>query len=438
MENKKIFTTLLSGVSSFSNNKYIQAVSNSMMALIGIMLLGSFSVILLAFPIKGVSTFLANIGIIPYLSTIMTLTINSVSIYLVFLISKNLADKFGLVNDSYMVGVTAIMAFLLVTPIGRIVDGESSINAIPITWLGTSGMFSAIIIGLSVGRIYVYIVEKKWVVKMPESVPPMISRSFAALTPMIIIGIIATIVAYIFGLTSYGCIHQFVFGVIQTPLQGIGSSIWAVMLIIAFQQLLWFIGIHGTNVINPVVQPLWTALNVANLTAYSAGLPVENIVTASFVTIVCWGGSALGLVLLMLFKSKSKRYKELGKLAIVPALFGITEPVIFGTPLVMNAKLAFPFILNNSIFLGLAYALTQMGIVQRVIGVAAIFGMPVGFHALIGGHFSLVLLQLVIQLILSPLLWYPWFRAVDKEAYQEELDYNADSLISSVNKEIVI
>lgn len=412
------------GVAAFSNNKYIKAVSDSMMSLIGIMILGSFAVIFQAFPIKSVADFFNRIGIAPFFGAIYRLTIGAISIYLVFLIAKNIASKFNLESDSSTVGLVAIMSFLIFTPLGAIVSKTSSTMAIPLTWIGTSGMFSAILIGLLVGRIYVFIKEKNWTIKMPAGVPPMVGKSFEALIPTVVIGTLAALCAYLFSLTSFGNLHQMIYTLIQTPLTGIGGSMVAVVLIIAFQQLLWFFGIHGTNVITPIVGPIWLSLATENLEAYQAGKALPHIVTQPLINIVCWGGSALGLVLLMLFVGKSKRYKELGKLAVVPALFGVTEPVIFGTPLVLNFNFAFPFIFNNSINLILTFILIKIGIVQPAIGAQAIFGLPLGFHASIGGSVSLIIWQLVIQLIISPLLWYPWFRHADKLAVQEELAAN--------------
>ncbi|MFD2306944.1 PTS sugar transporter subunit IIC [Enterococcus termitis] len=414
------FDNVLSGVTRFSNNKYVKSVSDSMMALIGIMIFGSFAVIFKAFPITSVAAFFQDIGIDIFFGAIYSLTIGAISIYLVFLIAKNVTLKFNLAEDGTMAGLIAIMSFFVFTPLGNFSVEDSNITAIPLTWIGTSGMFSAIIIGLLVGRAYVFMKERNWTIKMPAGVPPMVSQSFAGLIPTILIGTVSALAAYLISLTSFGNIHQVVFTVVQTPLQGLGSSIWAVMLIIAVQQFLWFLGIHGTNVIAPIVTPIWMALNVENLTAYEAGQELPNIVTHAFINIVCWSGSALGLVVLMLFVSKSQRYKEMGKISIIPALFGVTEPVIFGTPLVLNFKMAVPFIFNNSIALGLAYFLTNIGLVGRTIGAQAVFGLPLGFHASIGGSVSIIILQIVIQLILSPILWYPWFKMLDKEAYLEE------------------
>jgi PTS system cellobiose-specific IIC component len=213
--------------------------------------------------------------------------------------------------------------------------------------------------------------------------------------------------------------HQFVYSIIQEPLKGVGGSIAAMILLSLLQQVLWFFGIHGTNVIMPLVTPLWLAMDVENLNAVQAGLTPPNIVGLAFFNIITWSGLGLGLVLLML-RAKSKQYRQVGKISVVPALFGITEPVIFGTPLVLNFDLAFPFITNNTIALILAYVLTKLGIVAKFIGVQAIFGLPLGFHAAVEGSISIILLQLFIQLVLSPVLWYPWFKRLDLRTYREE------------------
>lgn len=160
-------------------------------------------------------------------------------------------------------------------------------------------------------------------------------------------------------------------------------------------------------------------MDVQNLNALTAGTALPNITGYAFFNIVTWSGTSLGLVLLML-RAKSKQYREVGKVSLAPILFGIGEPVLFGTPLVMNFKLAVPLITNNAVCLLIAYILTRIGLVARCSGVAPIFGLPLGFYAAVGGSFSIILLQLFLQLIVGPLLWYPWFRHLDKETYEQE------------------
>lgn len=254
---------------------------------------------------------------------------------------------------------------------------------------------------------------------MPAGVPPMVSRVFESLFPTILISLLFIVINQIFSMTSFESMHQFVYTIIQKPLQGIGGSIGAVIIISLVQQLLWFFGIHGTNVVMPIVQALWMAMDVENLNAVAAGQTPPNITGYAFFMVITFGGLALGLVMLM-FRAKSKQFRELAKISVVPALFGITEPIIFGTPLVLNFKLAVPFITNNTIALIVAYAVTKLGIVARFTGVTAIFGLPLGFHAAVEGKISIIILQLLIQLVLSPILWYPWFKRLDNDSYAKE------------------
>lgn len=410
------FSRISPVVGRIGENKYLQTISGTMMSTLGPIMVGSVAVLLLAFPVEAVKNAFTAMGLMPVFAAVNSVTIGALALYVVFLMSRNLVNKMLPAEDGTVSGALALMCFLIVTPLNKTAEG---VTAVPTTWLGAQGVFSAMVIGLVVGRIYVLFRQKDWSIKMPDSVPPMVTKTFDSLFPCFTVGVLAIIVNRIFLSTGFGSMHQFIYTIIQVPLQGLGGSLPATLLTSLLMQILWFFGIHGTNVIAPIVQPIRLALDTENMTALAAGLPLPNIVGNGFFSIICWGGSALGLVLLML-RSRSKQYRQLGKVAIVPALFGITEPVIFGTPLVFNFKFLIPFVTNNTINLIIAYVLTNMGIVGRCSGAQPIFGLPLGFHAMVSGRVSVVILQLVLQLIVSPLLWYPWFKMAEKEALMKE------------------
>ncbi len=192
-------------------------------------------------------------------------------------------------------------------------------------------------------------------------------------------------------------------------------------------QILWFLGIHGTNVVLPLVTPIWLAMDLENLAAWRNGLEMPNVLGLAFFNIVTWSGLALGLVLLMCL-SKSKQFNQMGKLALMPALFGITEPVIFGTPLVMNYRLMVPFVTNNAIAIALSWLLIKLGLVAKIVGAQTIFGLPLGFFATVGGAASIIALHLFLLLILSPLLWYPWFKMAERAALAAEREADKEGL----------
>lgn len=404
-------------------NPYLQAISNAMMATLGPVFIGSISVLIIV--LMNMNNSLAKMtGIINLLGKMNTVTLGATAIYVTILMAYHLVRKLDENEDAITAAIISLISFLIITPLGQTTD---DVAAIPTTWLGAQGMFSAIIIGIVSAKIFLAIKHRGWTIKMPDGVPPMVTRMFEGLIPTILIGIFFGLVSFGFSATSFSSMHQFVFSIIQEPLKGIGGSIGAVIILSLLQQILWFFGIHGTNVIMPIATPLWMAMDMENLAAIQAGLTPPNIVGLAFFNIITWSGLGLGLVILML-RAKSKQYREVGKIALVPSLFGITEPLIFGAPLVLNFDLAIPFITNNTIALILSYVLTKIGIVAKFTGVQAIFGLPVGFHAAVQGSISVILLQLFIQLILSPILWYPWFKRLDNKTYKMEIENSVEEV----------
>lgn len=398
-----------------AQSKYLTAISGAMMGTLGPVILGSMSLLLMVLPIPGLSGLVTNLGIAPVLGAVFTFTTNSIAVYIAFLVGTNIVKQFIPEDPGLSAGVISLMGFFILTPLGASEAG----TYLSFDWLGAQGVFTAILVGIVTGRVYVYIKQKGWVIKMPASVPPMVSRTFESLIPTFVLGIIFIATGTIFSHTSAGSLHQAIYTIIQVPLQNVGGSVGGLIIFSVVQQLLWFFGIHGTNVVLPLMSPILSALDNANMATVMAGGVPTNLIGMAFFNIVTFGGLALGLIMLMI-RSKSKQYRELGKLAVVPALFGITEPVIFGLPLVLNFDLFFPFVFNNSIAIIIVWAITKIGILPTMMGSATIFGLPLGLHASTQGSVSIIIMQLVVQLVLSPILWYPWFKRVERKAVAEE------------------
>ncbi|HBH6538775.1 TPA: PTS sugar transporter subunit IIC, partial [Enterococcus faecium] len=153
----------------------------------------------------------------------------------------------------------------------------------------------------------------------------------------------------------------------------------------------------------------------------AAGEAAPNIITFSWINIVSspgGGGATIGLIVLATFFSKSQRYRSMGKIAFVPSLFNINEPVIFGFPMVLNGLMAIPFIFTPVINILLGYALTVMEILPPSNG-AGSMGMPIFLNALLNGGWRLLAFQIVATL-LSIAIYYPFFRILDQKEYQLE------------------
>lgn len=401
-----------------ANNPTLKGISSGMMGSIVVTLAGSLCLLLAVFPVEAVRNTVASLGLTTIFLGVNSVTIGCLALYIVVLVTNALVKSYNSNEDGLSAAVVALLCFLIVTPLGATAD---EITAIPTTWLGAAGVFSGLIIAIVTAKLFVFIKGRGWTIKMPASVPPMVSRTFEALVPGLLITIIFIVVSCIFSKTSFGSMHQFVYSILQTPLQGLGGNLWAMCLFTIVAQLLWLFGIHGTNVISPIYTPIWLTLDLANQAAVASnGMGAgDNIIGLAFFNTFTWGGCVLGFVLLMAFASKSAQYKSLGRLSLVPAMFGITEPVIFGTPLVLNFVFFIPFVFGNVVAILVAYAAIASGLVPTLMGASCVFGLPIGFHAAIQGSWQVVVLQVAVMAIVG-LVWYPFFKKADNDAYKLE------------------
>lgn len=406
---KKIAPTL----NKIQKSKIANGVSGGMMVAMPVTLLGAFASLFLNLPIPVWKTFIASTGIANALNIAIMFSTNFLAVVFGVTIAGCYAKQYK--EDAIVPALISLVCFFIVTPF----TVTKKATTISMYWLGAPGIFSAIIISLVATRIYIYVKQKGFTIKMPKSVPPVVSSSFSSLIPGFSAIIVFLIVAAVFAATPFKTMHQFIYTFIQTPLQGVGGNIVSVVILWTLAQVLWFFGIHGTLVIYSVILPIFTAMDAAQLAAYSAGQPLPNITGRAFVSTYTVSGSAIGFALLMLFAAKSKQYKTLGKLSAVPSLFGISEPLVFGTPLVFNFRFVIPFVFMNGINIIIAYTLTYIGIVPRVAGMTPMSGMPIVLSGFMEGSWKIAALQILL-LALSTIVWYPFFKKADREAYEIE------------------
>lgn len=417
---------LIEKVNSFigklNNSKIIKAMMGGMMVAMPSIMAGSVATILLNLQIDAYQSFIISTGISKVLNTIAIVTINFTALYTVFGIAYNYTKAKG--HDAVPAGILGLTAFFLMTPINSVDvlgNGSYFMNLLPTTWLGAQGVFSAMIIGFLTAFVYSFAIEKKLVIRLPDTVPPVISSSFSAIVPGILVIGFFGILSFLFANTPYESMHQAIYSVLQMPIQSVGGSIWSLLLVVFLGQVLWVFGIHGPMVIMSLAMVAWRPLDLANLEAFNAGVAgsdLPNIVGYALYNLTTFAGCGIGLAICLLMM-KSKRYKSLGKLSVIPAAFGITEPLIFGAPIVMNLKLAIPHILLPMISAVLGYLAISIGILPRMSGISLPTGTPIGIF----GYLQVGIPGLIFQLLLIVIWvagWYPFVKSLDKEAYALE------------------
>ena len=296
---------------------------------------------------------------------------------------------------------------------------------LPTSYLGAKGMVAAIIIGLAVGKIYTWFQLRGITIKMPEGVPEWVSNSFAAIIPG---AVIITISAVIFGvLRANGTTFiDVIYKAIQTPLQGMTSSFWGAIAMAFFISFLWWFGVHGASIVGGILGGILTANMTANQAILDAGQVLNSttghVVTYNFrslLVIMTGSGITIGIVLYFLFFAKSEQFKSLGKLSIGSTIFNINEPILFGTPIVLNPLLFVPFVMVPVISTAVAYLAMDMGLVPLLGAINPPWTTPGIISGLIAGGFRVAILQVVI-IAISFFGYFPFIRKQDQINYENE------------------
>jgi cellobiose PTS system EIIC component len=273
-------------------------------------------------------------------------------------------------------------------------------------------------------EIYRFIIQKNIVIKMPDGVPPSVSKSFIALFPAFIVILVIWLIRLLIENTSFETLHNVVGQLLQEPLGALGGSLIGALIAVFFVQLLWSTGLHGASIVGGVMGPIWLAATDANRVALTAGNELPNVVTQQFFDIFIYmggSGATFTFALMMLFMARSQHSKTLGRLAIGPGIFNINEPITFGAPIVANPLLIVPFILAPLALTITTYIGMTTGFAPKTAGVAVPWTTPpiIGGYLATGGNIRGALMQL-INLAISFAIYYPFFRLWDKQNYQVE------------------
>ena len=413
-----------------ANQRHLAAIKDGMVITLPFIIVGSVFLILGNLPIPAVEAFYKYNAtgqiISKWLSYPVDVTFNLLGFIACIGISYKLAQYYKL--DEISGVILSLLSFFLVTPftiITKIVDGkETSATLIPLVRLGSQGLFVAIIMSLLTIEIFNLIVKKNIVIKTPDSVPPSVAKSFAALIPGFVVILISLIIRILFEISPFENIHNVVEVLLTKPLTAVGGSFFGMTVFSLMNNILWSCGIHGSNLVTGgIAKPILDTLMDQNRIAFSAGQPLPNIVTTQFFDVfhnMGGSGATFSLAVMLLLFSKSQQLKEIGKLAIGPAFFNINEPILFGLPIVMNPVLIIPFILAPLISASVTYWAMYFGWVARVTGVALPWTTPpfiAGFLAT--SHWTGAAIQ-VVNFFITAAIYYPFFKLWDKRKLDEE------------------
>ncbi|BDR60335.1 PTS sugar transporter subunit IIC [Lactobacillus xylocopicola] len=408
----------------FSNklgqNKVLQSISAGMVMTLPVTIGASIFSIFASFPIKPVADWFAKIGVTSSMTAIVNGTMNILAVFIAFSIAYNYAQKAN--ANGAIAGLFSLASFFILMP--QVVPGKKPVNAFQITYLGSEGIIVAILLSVLIGVFYVKLSRnKKLTIKLPDSVPSMVSSSLEPLIIGIIIFIAVFMVRVIFDFSPFDSVFDFINKLITSPLLHVGGSPITLILIMVLSNLLFTFGIHPAA-IQSVIIPIVISMMVGSTPAYQAGKTIpylSNLVVFAFSNNDA-AGATLSLVLIALLFGKSKRYKEFFKVSALPNIFNINEPIIFGMPIVLNPLMFIPFILSSFISGGVALLAVKVGFITNY-NPSLGMGMPWTMPKLISDAMIMGWQGAVVWLInfaLMVVVYLPFFRVADNQAFEEE------------------
>lgn len=401
------------------NQRHLKAISSGMMFGLPFIVIGSFFLIFANPPINmdqynpetanffmqflaGWKEFaVTNYDLItaPY-----NLTMGLIGLISVFGIAYSLANEYKL-NPS-MNGMIATVTFMMVcTPV---TEGTIQLN-----YLGTNGLFVAILIGLLVVEVTRLFEVKNIKISMPDSVPPMVVTFINTLLPLLANILIFYGMNIIFIAATKQTFPEAIMNIL-TPATDIAGSLGGFLLIVTLGNILWLFGINGSSIIFPIVFTLGIAQTGLNAEQMLNGETLDHVMNLQMfrVSVLGGAGNTLGLVLLMI-RSKVPEYRTIGKLSLIPGICSINEPVIFGLPIVFNPILAIPFLFTPIVSLLLTYFAQSLGLIGLGFIVDPSF-TPFFAQAYLSSMDWRNVVFYCLLVVVSVLIYYPFFKVMEK------------------------
>ena len=424
----KLQNVLLSISSKVETNKYLGSIKEAFTMFVPFIIVGSFGSMLniLVAGANGLAKWVPWLSkLSPAFTTINFVTISCMSLPIAFLIGYKLAEKEQV--PQLESGLIGLLSYLAVCPntISTVVEGLKDpvvVNGLGAGVIGAQGLFVSMIMSMVAVKFFGLLTNiDAFKIKMPDSVPTGIARSFNILIPIFIIITAFSVGGCLFNTFTGNYLNVWIYNIIQLPLQALANTTGGILVLALVNQLFWFLGIHGGMVIEGVRGPLSAAGLAENISAVQTGGVATNILTRGFWTsfvVVGGGGITLSLLIAIFIFSKREDHKSIAKFSLIPGICGINEPVVFGLPLVLNPIFAIPFILNSVIAAFIAVVATNIGFLT-----CGVLDCPPGLPVFVTGFISYGIHGIIVQaiiLIVTFIIWVPFVLMSNKQDKLEQ------------------
>ena len=397
---------LMPPLTKIANQRHLVAIRNGLVVTLPVIIAGSIFLIVGNIPIESWTNFLEPYQ--PMIDAAVNASFGIISLLAVMGIGYELANSYQLsgVNGAAL----SVVAYIIT----QLSSEDFSINP---AGFDSTGLFTAIIASIVAVEIYHFCIKKNWIIRLPDGVPPAVSNSFVSLIPAIFI----LTLFWVIRVPLHFDINAFIQSIFS-PLLFALNTLPGILVYTVLVSLLWCAGIHGDMTLEGVADPIFLQFVTANALAFSQGKPLPYITASGFSALfvnVGGTGATLTLVLLML-RSKSKTYKQLGKVALPGALFEINEPVIFGFPIIMNPLMMIPFILVPVVLCTSSYIVMALHLVSAPVTMVPWTMPPIIGPLMATGWDFRAAIWSAIEIVIAIIIYFPFFKMAEKQMLSTE------------------
>ncbi|MSS11334.1 PTS sugar transporter subunit IIC [Clostridium sp. WB02_MRS01] len=422
--NQLVESKILPLANKLGKQRHLRAIRDSFISILPITLVGGVFAVLSAAPVNEETT---NVFLLAWgnfasknsvlLSWVNAVTLGAMSLYICIGITHFLTKHYKM--DSFVPILLAVAGF--VTLVMDPIELGFASKSVEINYIDGKGLIPAILIGIFTAEVYRYMRKNNWGrIKLPDSVPASLNEVFASLFPgaLILIAFILVFAGcHAAGSTLPGLIYKVVSPTFKAA-DSLGFTICVTLLLHVF----WFFGIHDAAFAG-ILGPIRDGNLSVNAAAKLAGEALPFTFTTSFwvyFVIIGGCGSVLSLAILLCF-SKSKQLKTVGRIGLLPALFGISEPIIFGVPLMLNLVFLIPFLLASTLNGIISFLLIDSGIIGKTFAMLS-WNMPSVFGAFLSTLDIKAAILIIALIVLDMLVYFPFFKAYEKSLLKMETE----------------
>jgi PTS system cellobiose-specific IIC component len=383
---------------SVPGRRYLAAIQDGFGALFPLLLLGSAGLLASNLPFEPLATALK--GYQSRFTMLYSFTTDAMSVYLTVAVACSLARRYPGV-DPLMSGIGSLAAFLLLV-VGA--DGRVSSSRI-----GPQGLLVAIIAAIAAVELQRMFLRFGRVSRPAAGIPPAIRAALGAMPALCVLLVCAWVVGPLLRIQlteiPVDLARRFI---------SVSDLLPDWLLATLLKQVEGMFGVHQTELFGTTYLPFAEANTLANLRALQEGRAMAAVVTLPLWYAFFFGGFALPLALLLAIGARSARLKLIGRLALLPAIFGINGPILFGLPLVLAPELWLPFTLGQLVVASIAWLATATGLMSPMFNLLPwTTPAPILVWLATGGDFRAVLVHVVAYFGIGTAIYYPFFRRYD-------------------------